>query len=61
MKQLKGSCADVFRVSSARLIGRVGQEGKRKRLVRARAMMDQSDSDRIAALLDDFNTVAWPH
>jgi phosphoenolpyruvate-protein phosphotransferase (PTS system enzyme I) len=28
---------------------------------RARAIMDQSDSGRIAALLDDFNTVAWPH
>ncbi len=28
---------------------------------RARAIMDQSDSGRIAALLDDFNSVAWPH
>src|SRR5436190_6003910 len=28
---------------------------------RARAIMDQVDSGRIAALLDDFNTVAWPH
>jgi phosphotransferase system enzyme I (PtsI) len=28
---------------------------------RARAIMDQSDSGRIAALVDDFNTVAWPH
>jgi phosphoenolpyruvate-protein phosphotransferase (PTS system enzyme I) len=28
---------------------------------RARAIMDQSDSGRIAALLDDFNAVAWPH
>jgi phosphoenolpyruvate-protein phosphotransferase (PTS system enzyme I) len=28
---------------------------------RARAIMDQSDAGRIAALLDDFNTVAWPH
>ncbi len=28
---------------------------------RARAIMDQSDTGRIAALLDDFNTVAWPH
>ncbi len=28
---------------------------------RARAIMDQSDSGRIAALLDDFNNVAWPH
>lgn len=27
---------------------------------RARAIMDQSDSGRIAALLDDFNTIAWP-
>ena len=27
---------------------------------RARAIMDQSDSGRIAALLDDFNAVAWP-
>jgi phosphotransferase system enzyme I (PtsI) len=28
---------------------------------RARAIMDQSDPGRIAALVDDFNTVAWPH
>jgi phosphotransferase system enzyme I (PtsI) len=28
---------------------------------RARAIMDQTDSGRIAALLDDFNAVAWPH
>jgi phosphoenolpyruvate-protein phosphotransferase (PTS system enzyme I) len=28
---------------------------------RARAIMDQSDAGRIAALVDDFNTVAWPH
>jgi phosphoenolpyruvate-protein phosphotransferase (PTS system enzyme I) len=28
---------------------------------RARAIMDQSDTGRIAALLDDFNTVALPH
>jgi phosphoenolpyruvate-protein phosphotransferase (PTS system enzyme I) len=28
---------------------------------RARAIMDQSDSGRIAALVDDFNAVAWPH
>jgi phosphoenolpyruvate-protein phosphotransferase (PTS system enzyme I) len=28
---------------------------------RARAIMDQSDSGRIAALLDDFNAIAWPH
>jgi phosphotransferase system enzyme I (PtsI) len=28
---------------------------------RARAIMDQSDAGRIAALLDDFNAVAWPH
>jgi phosphoenolpyruvate-protein phosphotransferase (PTS system enzyme I) len=28
---------------------------------RARAIMDQSDTGRIAALVDDFNTVAWPH
>jgi phosphotransferase system enzyme I (PtsI) len=28
---------------------------------RARAIMDQSDSGRIAALLDDFNATAWPH
>jgi phosphotransferase system enzyme I (PtsI) len=28
---------------------------------RARAIMDQSDTDRIAALLDDFNAVASPH
>ena len=28
---------------------------------RARAIMDQSDSGRIAALIDDFNAVAWPH
>jgi phosphoenolpyruvate-protein phosphotransferase (PTS system enzyme I) len=28
---------------------------------RARAIMDQSDSGRIAALLDDFNAVAWPN
>ena len=28
---------------------------------RARAIMDQSDSGRIAALVDDFNTSAWPH
>ena len=29
---------------------------------RARATnMDQSNSGRIAALLDDLNTVAWPH
>src|SRR5271167_1154051 len=28
---------------------------------RARAIMDQSDSGRIAALLDDFNTIALPH
>ena len=28
---------------------------------RARAIMDQSDSGRVAALLDDFNAVAWPH
>src|SRR5216683_496664 len=28
---------------------------------RARAIMDQSDTARIAALLDDFNTVALPH
>jgi phosphotransferase system enzyme I (PtsI) len=28
---------------------------------RARAIMDQSDTGRIAALLDDFNAVAWPH
>ncbi len=27
---------------------------------RARAIMDQSDSGRIAALIDDFNAVAWP-
>jgi hypothetical protein len=32
---------------------------KRNRL--ARAIVDQFDSGRIAALLDDFNTVAWPH
>ena len=28
---------------------------------RARAIMDQSDSGRIAALLDDFNTITLPH
>jgi phosphoenolpyruvate-protein phosphotransferase (PTS system enzyme I) len=28
---------------------------------RARAIMDQSDTGRIAALLDDFNTVGWPN
>jgi phosphoenolpyruvate-protein phosphotransferase (PTS system enzyme I) len=28
---------------------------------RARAIMDQYDSGRIAALLDDFNTIGWPH
>jgi phosphoenolpyruvate-protein phosphotransferase (PTS system enzyme I) len=28
---------------------------------RARAIMDQSDMGRIAALLDDFNSIAWPH
>src|SRR5215472_12234493 len=28
---------------------------------RARAIMDQSDTSRIAALLDDFNTLALPH
>jgi phosphoenolpyruvate-protein phosphotransferase (PTS system enzyme I) len=28
---------------------------------RARAIMDQCDSGRIAALVDDFNTVAFPH
>jgi phosphotransferase system enzyme I (PtsI) len=28
---------------------------------RARAIMDQSDSGRIAALLDDFNTAGLPH
>jgi phosphoenolpyruvate-protein phosphotransferase (PTS system enzyme I) len=28
---------------------------------RARAIMDQTDMGRIAALLDDFNAVAWPH
>ncbi len=28
---------------------------------RARAIMDQSDTGRIAALVDDFNAVAWPH
>jgi phosphotransferase system enzyme I (PtsI) len=28
---------------------------------RARAIMDQSDSGRIAGLVDDFNAVAWPH
>ena len=28
---------------------------------RARAIMDQSDTGRIAALLDDFNTIAWPN
>ena len=28
---------------------------------RARAIMDQSDTGRIAALLDDFNAVALPH
>jgi phosphoenolpyruvate-protein phosphotransferase (PTS system enzyme I) len=28
---------------------------------RARAIMDQPDTGRIAALLDDFNAVAWPH
>jgi phosphotransferase system enzyme I (PtsI) len=28
---------------------------------RARAIMDQSDIDRIAALVDDFNAVALPH
>ena len=28
---------------------------------RARAIMDQSDTSRIAALLDDFNTLAPPH
>ena len=28
---------------------------------RARAIMDQSDTGRIAALLDDFNTIALPH
>jgi len=28
---------------------------------RARAIMDQSDTGRIAALLDDFNTLALPH
>jgi phosphoenolpyruvate-protein phosphotransferase (PTS system enzyme I) len=28
---------------------------------RARAIMDQSDSGRIAALLDDFNAIAWPN
>jgi phosphotransferase system enzyme I (PtsI) len=28
---------------------------------RARAIMDQSDTNRIAALLDDFNTVSLPH
>ena len=27
---------------------------------RARAIMDQSDTGRIAALIDDFNAVAWP-
>jgi len=27
----------------------------------ARSIMYQSDSGRIAALLDDFNAVAWPH
>jgi hypothetical protein len=26
----------------------------------ARAITDQSDSGRIATLLDDFNTAAWP-
>jgi phosphotransferase system enzyme I (PtsI) len=28
---------------------------------RVRAIMDQSDSGRIAALLDDFNMLALPH
>ena len=28
---------------------------------RARAIMDQSDSGRIAALLDEFNTAGLPH
>jgi phosphoenolpyruvate-protein phosphotransferase (PTS system enzyme I) len=28
---------------------------------RARAIMDQSDTGRIVALLDDFNTIGWPH
>jgi phosphoenolpyruvate-protein phosphotransferase (PTS system enzyme I) len=28
---------------------------------RARAIMDQSDTGRIASLLDDFNAVAWPN
>ena len=28
---------------------------------RARAIMDQTDTGRIAALVDDFNAVAWPH
>jgi phosphoenolpyruvate-protein phosphotransferase (PTS system enzyme I) len=28
---------------------------------RARAIMDQSDTGRIATLLDDFNAVAWPN
>ncbi|HUC11985.1 MAG TPA: phosphoenolpyruvate--protein phosphotransferase [Stellaceae bacterium] len=28
---------------------------------RARAIMDQSDTGRIAALVDDFNAVAWPN
>jgi phosphotransferase system enzyme I (PtsI) len=28
---------------------------------RARAIMDQSDTGRIAALLEDFNAVAWPN
>jgi len=28
---------------------------------RARAIMDQSDTGRIAALLDDFNAVSWSH
>lgn len=28
---------------------------------RARAIMDQSDTGRIAVLLDDFNAVAWPN
>jgi hypothetical protein len=31
-----------------------------RRACRAQAIMDHSDSGRIASLLDDFNTVAWP-
>ena len=36
-------------------------KSEKKEARTACAIMDQSDSGRIAALLDDFNTVAWPH